>query len=569
MPRRKHPHASGSEVHTSYRWTRANRTEREAIVVGEFYADDVTCFCLQLDDFSTWVAVAAGSGPSVWRGVGGGSGTAGKQLLEVKSTGNGGGVLGATITLAQDGSQVLTAAVGTGAVAPLYQLDRYGTVERTPFQQDPSGYALVRECGTGRVIVLVTGSDTTIKRFVADEGGYALAQSVLRVGLTSYHGFFDGTSFWLAGFVGGAGKVYKFNPDSLASPLATITLASDSPVWVKVDTDASHYSGGTRGFVVDPVNGKVYRFTTGGSPAVDVTVTAAVGLLAVGGGYVFTVALAGGFLGTVLQRRLRTNLTVDDSEDLSGTFDAIGSVDFEPTTGKLWLTGRDGSDNLVVARVDPTTLTVESSATLDSDGLDVDYENAPLWSVAFLDERVWVVDPRGDIGSGFDPAIYTFAFTGALSATTWPEAGSLSVGAAVDSTWTDLDAPMFQNAGGTAVLGDGAWSARWRRIADEVEVLVQFRVSSAGPSTFWGGFPPVLPMPTSQMPDSDKLGPLTTGTTPATTGTAAIVANHTDGTAGVGVVGVFSGAVLLASDIVGVTAAGDVGSIAYRIPVVN
>ena len=171
---------------------------------------------------------------------------------------------------------------------------------------------------------------------------------------------YDGTFLWAAN---SDGDIFKINPATPAVPVyALSTGASILPL--RIDQNAANYGGsGKRGFFLDSVAGNIYRFTLGVVPAVDLGPTAVpvnTRALAIGTGTQNGNIFAGGdqdiFRGTVAFAPGITN-----SFPLWLT---LNSLDYDPIHNKLWATAENGLGNVVVARIHPGTLTVESFVEL-------------------------------------------------------------------------------------------------------------------------------------------------------------------------------------------------------------
>ena len=208
----------------------------------------------------------------------------------------------------------------------------------------------------------------------------------------------DGSYLWVNQATGG--DIYRINTSAPGVIDGTLTLpAGPIPMSaMRIDQNASNYFPvGKRGFVLDPVNGTAYRFTLPpvGVPVVEIgPVGAAVGLraLAIGTG-TFNGKLFSGKVQDLY--RIDVDLATGPITNIITQWISINSLDYDPVNNKLWATAENFEGNIVVARIDPATLIIESlvliSEIILSGAPNVGYGASGFSAkIRFIDGSAWV-----------------------------------------------------------------------------------------------------------------------------------------------------------------------------------
>jgi hypothetical protein len=312
---------------------------------------------------------------------------------------------------------------------------------------------------------------------------------------------FDGTNLWAVS--ANSGTLYQINPATPGIPLNSVVGGVAAGV-LRIDTNGANYGDSNpRGFVFDLTGFQLVRFTL--SPiAADAFLALATGIsgLAVG---------VGAFSGVVFYNSDPTSIAKSNvdlvtgqiSNGIIGTFDTgIHSVDYEPSTDKLWVTGENAS-NIVVARIDPGSLIVESSVTLETDGVNfgyASYSTNPA-RVRFINGSAFVGDPRINDPSNFGD-VYRINLTGPLVATKVPVPGPKTL-AFLSYDWVQF-IPDFQTLAGDASLGNGTIDGTWRKVGNTIEVRIHLIV---GATTNFGSGPFIVPLPNNMVSDQTQFSP--------------------------------------------------------------
>jgi hypothetical protein len=215
---------------------------------------------------------------------------------------------------------------------------------------------------------------------------------------------FDGTNLWVTG---PNGVLYKILPSLPAVPVGSVVTGGDT---VRADPNGANYGDSNPRVYTVNSSGTIpiTRVTTVGAPIVDATATTPVqpaARVAVGGGFIWhaypSVAIEP--LALILERLNPDPFTVDTAT-YTGMFmsNQVNSITYDPVTlgGRLWLTGESGDHNIVVARVNPTTLAVETTVILPTQNRNNSYgcnsDPVFIWQTTpcLTPSALWVPDPR-------------------------------------------------------------------------------------------------------------------------------------------------------------------------------
>ena len=202
-------------------------------------------------------------------------------------------------------------------------------------------------------------------------------------------------------------SIIRVNPATLSGPYSTI--ASGGAISdIEIDTDTANYGDVTsRVWITDTALPGLRRLETS-TPALDDSVTLVgetpVGV-GVGGGYIWTVGIG---TGTATTYRIDPDPAAisTSSTSIDATFSggALYDVYYLSTTNQVFVYGETSGGDPTLVRVDPTTLAVNGSVTLDtsitvgSGGPPprISFHNGTIWVTATggsTNPRVWRINP--------------------------------------------------------------------------------------------------------------------------------------------------------------------------------
>jgi hypothetical protein len=201
---------------------------------------------------------------------------------------------------------------------------------------------------------------------------------------------YDGTYLYL---VTANNNILTYNPSDISAALSS-TPSGASTSTIRIDTNGSNYDGFGRMFIADPAGGNVNRFTLGLTPTLDVSTAfgANIHAIAIGSG-----TFNGKFFSANGQNigSIDVDLVSSPVINIQPFWSDVNSIDYDTVNEKLWITAESPASNIIVARVDPTTLAVESLVELSTDSLNPGYAlSVPTARIQFYNGVVWVCNTR-------------------------------------------------------------------------------------------------------------------------------------------------------------------------------